>query len=102
MNVSFFYIFTRHDLKCTSDSCETLSPDQLPSSTAFVCLCIHTGVCALYVLYDSACLSCVFAGGGIHYESLKEGDPWNVEVKNSLSGGVKASPLICPYPPQET
>lgn len=34
-------------------------------------------VCALRVLYV---LPRVFEGGGIHCETLKEGDLWNVEV----------------------
>lgn len=43
----------------------------------------------------------MFKGGGIHYESWKEADLWNVEVRSSLSGRVRASRLICPYPTKE-
>lgn len=52
----------------------------------------------VHVLYDCVCMS---EGGGIHYESLREGGLRNVEVRVSLSGRVKASPLICPYPTEE-
>lgn len=102
--LSFLYL-QRRGLKFTSDSCETLSLDQLPSPIALcVCVCIHMGVCVC-CLYRTYCtivrVSCMFEGGGIHYESLKEGDLWNVGVRNSLSGRVKASPLICPYPAEE-
>lgn len=60
-----------------------------------VCTCVFIWVCLLrvqYVLYNG-----MFEGGGIHYESLKESDLWNAEVRTSLWGRVRASPLICSY-----
>lgn len=94
----------RRGLTFTSDSCETLSLEQLPSPNAlYVCMFSYGRVCCRYCMYCTivrVCCACL-RGGGIHYESLKEADLWNVEVRNSLSGRVRASPLICPYPTKE-
>lgn len=97
---TFFYL-QRRGLKFTSDSCETLSLDRLPS----LCVCVYSHGCVYYIycMYCMiVCVSCAcLRGVGIHYESLKEVNLWNVEVRISLSGRVKASPLICPYATQE-
>lgn len=80
-------------------------PSATPFSRCFVCFCMFSYgcVCCLHCMYCTIVRVCCACLRGVVFimKSLKEADLWNVEVRSSLSGSVRASRLICPYPTKE-